>query len=62
MALDQVLLPLDAVVYIDDTPLHVEVARSLGISAIVHVDHETTAAALNEMGLSFGPGLVSGGH
>jgi putative hydrolase of the HAD superfamily len=52
MALDQVLLPLDAVVYIDDTPLHVEVARGLGISAIVHVDHETTAAALAATGLS----------
>ncbi len=52
MALDQVLLPLDAVVYIDDTPLNVEVARGLGISAIVHVDHEITVAALREMGLS----------
>jgi hypothetical protein len=43
---------LDAVVYIDNTPFHVEVARGLGISAMVHVDHETTAAALAEMGLS----------
>jgi putative hydrolase of the HAD superfamily len=48
MALDQVLLPLDAVVYIDDTLLHVEVARGLGIPAIHHVDRETTAAALSE--------------
>ena len=52
MALDQVLLPLDAVVYIDGTPMHVEIARGLGISAILHVDQETTAAALAEMGLS----------
>jgi putative hydrolase of the HAD superfamily len=52
MALDQVLLPLDAVVYVDDTPMHVEIARELGISAILHVDQETTAAALAEMGLS----------
>jgi putative hydrolase of the HAD superfamily len=52
MALDQVLLPLDSVVFIDDTPLHVEVARGLGIKAIAHVDRETTATALSEMGLS----------
>ncbi len=47
-ALDLVLLPLDAVVYIDNTPFHVEVAWELGISAIVHVDRETTVAALRE--------------
>lgn len=52
LALDQVQLPLDAIVYLDDTPLHVEVARELGVSAIVHVDHDTTAAALREVGLS----------
>jgi putative hydrolase of the HAD superfamily len=52
MALDQAQLPLDDVVYIDDTPLHVEVAQGLGISAMVHVDYETTATSLREMGLS----------
>ena len=49
MALDQVLLPMDSVIYIDDTPMHVEVAQGLGIPAIVHVDYQTTSAALREI-------------
>ena len=49
MALDQSLSPADAVIYVDDTPLHVEVARGLGIPAIVHVSQEETAAALREI-------------
>ncbi|WP_243362158.1 HAD family hydrolase [Fundidesulfovibrio terrae] len=39
------------VAYIDDRPLFVEVAASLGIAGIVHKDVETTRLALKDMGL-----------
>jgi len=40
------------VAYIDDRPLFVEVASSLGIRGILHVDYPTTRARLAELGLS----------
>lgn len=52
LALDQVLLPLDHVVFIDDTPLNVEVARQIGITSIAHTDRDSTANELAEMGLT----------
>jgi len=39
------------VAYIDDRPLFVEVASSLGIHGILHVDYPTTRAKLAELGL-----------
>ena len=39
------------VAYIDDRPLFVEVASSLGIHGILHVDFPTTRAKLAELGL-----------
>jgi len=39
------------VAYIDDRPLFVEVASSLGIHGILHVDFLTTRAKLAELGL-----------
>jgi len=50
-AMDQVQLHKEDVVYIDDTALHVEVARELGIPSIHHNDCESTRAELARMGL-----------
>lgn len=50
-AMDQVQLHKDEVVYIDDTALHVEVARELGIPSIHHTDCESTRSKLAQMGL-----------
>ncbi len=51
MALDQLLLSPDDVVYIDDTPLLADVGKSLGLPTIQHKDCEATAEALDRMGL-----------
>lgn len=42
------------VVYIDDQPLFVEVAQSLGMNGIHHTSYESTRAALAAFGLSLG--------
>lgn len=39
-------------IYIDDRPMFVEVAGSLGIYGIHHLDYETTRATLADMGLT----------
>ncbi len=43
--------PQDAV-YIEDRPMFVDIAHSLGINAILHRDFETTKKRLRELGLS----------
>jgi putative hydrolase of the HAD superfamily len=51
IALDIAQAQPGQVVYIDDRPMFVEVAASLGIRGIHHVGYETTRAALQGMGL-----------
>lgn len=46
LALDVAQTPAQSVVYIDDTPMFVEVAEGMGIRGIVHTDQETTNTAL----------------
>jgi putative hydrolase of the HAD superfamily len=46
IALDIAQVKPDQVVYIDDRPMFVEVAQSLGIRGIVHKSYETTQKAL----------------
>ena len=42
----------DGVIYIDDRPLFVEVAKSLGIHGIIHHDYKITRKELSAWGLS----------
>jgi putative hydrolase of the HAD superfamily len=42
----------EQVAYIDDRPLFVELANSLGIHGIVHTDVATTSSKLAQLGLS----------
>lgn len=51
-AMDQVQLDREHVVFIDDTALHVEVARELGIPSIHHTSVDSTRAELARMGLT----------
>ncbi len=51
MALDISQTPPGEVVYIDDRPMFVEIARSLGINGIVHEGVETTRRELEKYGL-----------
>ena len=52
IALDVSQSAPDEVAYIDDRPLFVEVAASLGIHGILHIDFPTTRSKLAEFGLN----------
>ena len=52
IALDIAQVIPHQVVYIDDRPMFVEVARSLGIPGIIHKDYESTRKILETLGLS----------
>jgi putative hydrolase of the HAD superfamily len=51
IALDISLTPRDAVVYLDDRAMFVEIARGFGIRGIVHESYEKSRKALEKMGL-----------
>jgi putative hydrolase of the HAD superfamily len=46
--------PAQRALYIENTPMFVEAAQSLGIRSILHTDYETTAARLKLFGLESG--------
>jgi len=52
LALDVAQVPRDRVVYIEDRPMFVQVAGTLGIRGIRHVNYESTRAALAGLGLT----------
>lgn len=52
MALDIAQVQPSPVIYIEDRPMFVEVAQSLGIHGIYHAGFESTRAALESAGLS----------
>jgi len=52
VALDIAQVPPEQVVYIEDRPMFVEIAESLGIQGIIHRDLETTRQALAAFGLA----------
>jgi putative hydrolase of the HAD superfamily len=52
IALDVSQTTPEEVAYIDDRPMFVEVANSLGIHGIVHINFSTTRAGLAALGLS----------
>jgi putative hydrolase of the HAD superfamily len=52
IALDIAQVKPAQVVYIEDRPMFVEIARSLGINGIVHTDYEATKRELTGYGLS----------
>ena len=56
MALDIAQVSPEHVVYIDDRPMFVEVAHSLGIPGILHTGYQTTRTALEDLGLSLKKG------
>jgi putative hydrolase of the HAD superfamily len=51
MAIDMAQIPPEQTVYLDDRPLFVEVARTLGLQAIHHTSYEQTKQAFAELGL-----------
>jgi putative hydrolase of the HAD superfamily len=51
VALDIVRVPANQVVYIENTPMFVQIAEGLGIRSILHTDYKTTCAKLASFGL-----------
>ena len=51
LALDIVQAPAGQVVYIENTPMFVQVAEGLGIRSILHTDYRSTSARLAAFGL-----------
>ncbi len=51
LALDIAQTPARHVVYIDNTPMFIEIAKGLGIRGIQHTDYQSTRAELAAFGL-----------
>ena len=51
MAIDLAQTPPEQTVYLDDRPLFVEVARTVGLQAVHHTSYEETRRAFAELGL-----------
>jgi putative hydrolase of the HAD superfamily len=51
LALDIAQVPARQVVFIDNTPMFVQIAEGLGIQSILHTDYSSTCAKLASLGL-----------
>ena len=60
LALDISLTPAQQILYIENTPMFVQIAEGLGMRGIVHTDYESTLAKLAALGLQLGPSHLSG--
>jgi len=49
--LDIAQTPSEQVVYIENTPMFVQIAEGLGIRSILHTDYKSTRAKLASLGL-----------
>jgi putative hydrolase of the HAD superfamily len=60
LALDIAQAPADQVVYIENTPMFVQVAEGLGIKSVLHTDYASTSALLGSFGLDTGDRVNDG--
>jgi putative hydrolase of the HAD superfamily len=58
LALDIVQAPPRQVVYIENTPMFVQIAEDLGIRSILHTDYRSTCAKLASFGLQNAEGRI----
>ena len=58
LALDIAQAPARQVVYIENTPMFVQIAEGLGIRSILHTDYKSTCAKLASFGLQTGSGVI----
>ena len=58
LALDIAQVPARQVVYIENTPMFVQVAEGLGIRSILHKDYRSTCAKLASFGLQNDEGVI----
>jgi len=59
LALDIAQAPARQVVYIENTPMFVQIAEGLVIRSILHTDYRTTCAKLASFGLQNDEGVIS---
>ena len=52
LALDIAQTPAHQVLYIENTPMFVQIAESIGIKSILHTDYESTRAQLASLGVT----------
>ena len=58
LALDIAQVPVRQVVYIENTPMFVQIAESLGIRSILHTDYRSTCAKLASFALQSDEGVI----
>jgi putative hydrolase of the HAD superfamily len=58
LALDIAQAPAQQVVYIENTPMFVQIAQGLGIRSILHTDYKSTCAKLASFGLQNDEGVI----
>ena len=58
LALDIAQVPARQVLYIENTPMFVQIAESLGIRSILHTDYRSTCAKLASFGLLNDGGVI----
>jgi putative hydrolase of the HAD superfamily len=58
LALDIAQAPAQQVVYIENTPMFVQIAEGLGIRSILHTDYRSTCARLAAFGLQNDEGVI----
>ena len=58
LALDIAQVPARQIVYIENTPLFVQIAEGLGIQSILHTDYKSTCAKLSSLGLRHVEGVI----
>lgn len=57
-ALDIAQVPTEQIVYIENTPMFVQIAEDLGIKSILHTDYQSTCAQLASLGLPNDKGII----
>jgi putative hydrolase of the HAD superfamily len=58
LALDVAQAPARQVVYVENTPMFVQIAEGLGIQSILHTDYRSTCAKLASFGLQNDDGVI----
>ncbi len=58
LALDIAQAPAQQVVYIENTPMFVQIAEGMGIRSILHTDYKSTCARLASFGLQNDKGVI----
>jgi putative hydrolase of the HAD superfamily len=58
LAVDISLAPAQQIIYIENTPMFVQIAQGLGIRSILHTDYRSTCAKLAAFGLGINEGAI----